>query len=291
LFSYLIQPVAALMLTNPNTLGLFESNIQEVAEVVHNSGGLVYGDGANLNALMGIARPGDMGVDVMQFNLHKTFSTPHGGGGPGAGPVGVKKSLEPFLPVPRIIKQAQGFKLECTRQPKSIGKVVAYYGNFGVMVKAYAYIRRLGPQGLTRASQIALLNANYLRVKLRDHYHIPFPDYCMHECVFSDKNLPNEVTTMDVAKRLMDYGFHPPTIYFPLVVHGALMIEPTETESKATLDEFINAMIRIKQEAHDDPETVKSAPHTTPVSRLDEVQAARHPKLRYKKEYKKHENL
>jgi glycine dehydrogenase subunit 2 len=270
------------MLTNPNTLGHFESQVSEVSRIVHKAGGLVYCDGANLNALMGITRPGDMGVDLMQFNLHKTFSTPHGGGGPGAGPVGVKKILEPFLPVPRIERHGEGFVLECQNQPKSIGKVTGYYGNFAVMVKAYAYIRRLGKEGLFRASQMALLNANYLRARLRDHYHIPHPDACMHECVFSDKNLPNEVSTMDVAKRLMDYGFHPPTIYFPLVVHGAMMIEPTETESKATLDEFISAMIRIKDEAHDDPDLVKSAPHKTPLARLDEVQAARHPRLRWR---------
>ncbi len=279
---FMDQSVAALMLTNPNTLGLFESHISEISEIVHKAGGLVYCDGANLNALMGIARPGDMGVDLMQFNLHKTFSTPHGGGGPGAGPVGVKKILEPFLPVPRIERRGQGFVLECQNQPKSIGKVTGYYGNFAVMVKAYAYIRRLGAKGLLRASRMALLNANYLRVKLRHHYHIPHSDYCMHECVFSDKNLPNEVITMDVAKRLMDYGFHPPTIYFPLVVHGAMMIEPTETESKATLDEFISAMARIKEEAETTPDIVKSAPHNTPVARLDEVQAARHPRLRWK---------
>jgi len=195
----------------------------------------------------------------------------------------VKKSLEPCLPAPRIIKKGEGFALEYDL-PKSIGKVVAFYGNFGVMIKAYAYIRRLGAVGLGRASRMALLNANYLRVKLRDHFDIPFPESCMHECVFSDKNLPNEVTTMDVAKRLMDYGFHPPTIYFPLVVHGAMMIEPTETESRGAIDEFISAMKAIKEEAHEKPELVKSAPHTTPVSRLDEVAAARHPKLRYKKE-------
>ena len=278
---FMDESVAGLMLTNPNTLGLFESHIAEIADAVHQKGGLVYGDGANLNALMGIARPGDMGVDVIQFNLHKTFSTPHGGGGPGSGPVGVKKLLEPFLPAPVIGRRADRYFLDWDR-PQSIGKVGQYYGNFGIMVRAYAYIRSLGPEGLLEASRRAILNANYLRVKLRDHLHLPHPDACMHECVFSDKGLPHEVTTLDLAKRLMDYGFHPPTIYFPLVVHGALMVEPTESESKETLDQFAEAIRSIVQEARENPDLLKAAPHRTPVGRLDEVRAARKPVLRWK---------
>ncbi|OGP59893.1 MAG: glycine dehydrogenase (aminomethyl-transferring) [Deltaproteobacteria bacterium RBG_13_61_14] len=277
---FMDESVAGLMLTNPNTLGLFESYIAEVAEAVHKKGGLVYGDGANLNALMGIARPGDMGIDVIQFNLHKTFSTPHGGGGPGAGPVGVKKHLEPYLPVPIITERQGRYDYDWDR-PQSIGKVGQYYGNFGVMVRAGAYIRRLGGQGLAEASRLAILNANYLRVKLRDHFHLPHPDACLHECVFSDKGLPSEVTTLDLAKRLMDYGFHPPTIYFPLVVHGALMVEPTESESKETLDQFIEAMVQISREARENPDLLQSAPQRTPVGRLDEVRAARKPILRW----------
>jgi glycine dehydrogenase subunit 2 len=279
---FMDESVAGLMLTNPNTLGLFESHVAEVAEAVHRKGGLVYGDGANLNALMGLARPGDMGVDVIQFNLHKTFSTPHGGGGPGSGPVGVKKHLEPFLPAPVIARRDDRYFLDGDR-PQSIGRVGQYYGNFGIMVRAYAYIRSLGPQGLAEASRLAILNANYLRVKLREHLHLPHPEACMHECVFSDKGLPHEITTLDLAKRLMDYGFHPPTIYFPLVVHGALMIEPTESESKETLDRFIAAIQAIVQEARENPDLLKSAPHRTPVGRMDEVRAARKPVLRWKR--------
>ena len=280
---FMDETVAGLMLTNPNTLGLFESRIAEVAEAVHRKGGLVYGDGANLNALLGIARPGDMGIDVIQFNLHKTFSTPHGGGGPGSGPVGVKKILEPFLPAP-VIAEKNGRYFYDWDRPRSIGKLTQYYGNFGIMVRAYAYIRRLGAEGLHQASRLAILNANYLRVELRDHFHLPHPDACMHECVFSDKGLPAEVSTLDVAKRLMDYGFHPPTIYFPLVVRGALMVEPTETESKEWLDRFAEAMRNISEEARENPDLLKSAPHRTPVGRLDEVRAARKPVLRWKPE-------
>jgi glycine dehydrogenase subunit 2 len=275
---HLDSSVAGLMLTNPNTLGLFETHIAKIAELIHSAGGLLYMDGANLNALMGMARPGDMGVDVMQMNLHKTFSTPHGGGGPGSGPVAVKKFLEPFLPNPRVMKDGAKFKLDCAR-PKSIGRLTGWYGNVLVWVKAFTYILRMGSDGLKLASELAVLNANYIRAKLRGHYQISHPDTCMHECVFSDKGLPNEIITMDVAKRLIDYGFHPPTVYFPLVIHGAIMIEPTETESKQRIDEFIDAMVRIKQEAEQDPELVKGAPHKTPVSRLDEVAAARHPVL------------
>jgi glycine dehydrogenase subunit 2 len=274
--------VAALMVTNPNTLGLFESNIGEIAEIVHRAGGLLYCDGANLNSMMGIARPGDMGIDLMQFNLHKTFSTPHGGGGPGSGPVGVAEELVDFLPVPRVEKTPSGFCVAFDR-PKSIGRVKSFYGQFAVMVRAYVYIREMGFTGLKRASEMAVLNANYIRARLEDTYHLPYPARSMHEVVFSDKNLQFAgVTTLDVAKRLLDYGFHPPTVYFPLVVHGALMIEPTETESPETLDEFVDAMNKIAEEAQTDPEIVRTAPHKTVVRRLDEVKAARDPILTWK---------
>ena len=275
---YLDNTVAGLMLTNPNTLGLFETHIAKIAEAVHAAGGLLYMDGANLNALMGIARPGDMGVDVMQMNLHKTFSTPHGGGGPGSGPVAVKKILEPYLPNPRVVRDGETFRLDCAR-PKSIGRMTGWFGNALVWVKAFTYILRMGRDGLKRASELAVLNANYIRAKLKDHYQITYPDACMHEAVFSDKGFPNEIITMDIAKRLIDYGFHPPTIYFPLVIHGALMIEPTETECKDRMDEFVGALIKIRREAETEPQLLKSAPARTPVSRLDEVSAARHPVL------------
>jgi glycine dehydrogenase subunit 2 len=278
------QDVAALMVTNPNTLGLFESNIGEIAEIVHRAGGLVYCDGANLNSMMGIARPGDMGIDVMQFNLHKTFSTPHGGGGPGSGPVGVAEELLDFLPVPQVEKTPSGFRVT-TERPKSIGRVKSFYGQFAVMVRAYVYIREMGALGLRRASEMAVLNANYIRARLEDTYHLPYPAQSMHEVVFSDKNLQDAgVTTLDVAKRLLDYGFHPPTVYFPLVVHGAMMIEPTETESPETLEEFIQAMKKIAEEARTDPELVRTSPHKTVVRRLDEVKAAREPILTWKPE-------
>jgi glycine dehydrogenase subunit 2 len=273
--------VAALMITNPNTLGIFESHIEAVAEIVHRRGGLLYLDGANLNALMGIAKPGDMGVDVLHINLHKTFSTPHGGGGPGSGPVAVKSFLGDFLPVPRIVARESGFELE-ESAPRSIGRVRSFFGNFGVLVRAYAYILALGGDGLENASQMALLNANYLRKRLEGHYHLPYAAPCMHECVFTDRlQQRHGVSTLDVAKRLLDYGFHPPTIYFPLVVSGALMIEPTETESRETLDSFAEAMIAIAEEAKANPERVKAAPHSTPVGRLDEARAARRPVLRW----------
>jgi len=276
------EEVAALMVTNPNTLGLFEENICEIAEIVHEKGGLVYCDGANLNALMGLTRVGDMGVDVLHFNLHKTFSTPHGGGGPGAGPVGVKAPLVDYLPIPTLEKRGDLFYFD-EQRPKSIGKVRSFYGNFGILVRSYAYILSMGAEGLKKASQMALLNANYLRARLKGHYFLPYDFPCMHECVFSDR-LQSKfgVTALDIAKRLMDYGFHPPTIYFPLVVHGALMIEPTESESKETLDQFIDAMVQIAREAETDPEVVRSAPHRTKVFRLDEVLANRKPKLRWK---------
>ncbi|MBI3014695.1 MAG: aminomethyl-transferring glycine dehydrogenase subunit GcvPB [Candidatus Tectomicrobia bacterium] len=274
--------VAALMLTNPNTLGIFEENILEIAEIIHRQGGLLYCDGANMNALVGISRPADMGFDVIQFNLHKTFSTPHGGGGPGAGPVGIGQALTPYMPVPTIEREG-GFFRRNYDVPKTIGKLHAFYGNFGVLVRAYAYIRTLGPEGLKRATEVAVLNANYLMQELKGTYDLPYDRLCKHECVFSDKNQArHDVHALEIAKRLIDYGFHPPTMYFPLIVKGALMIEPTETESKETLDRFIEAMKAIAREAEESPELVRQAPHTTRVSKPDETQAARHPVLRWK---------
>jgi len=276
------QDVAALMLTNPNTLGLFEEEILQIADLIHHSGGLIYCDGANMNALMGIAKPGDMGIDVLHLNLHKTFSTPHGGGGPGGGAVAVKRVLEPLLPVPLIEKGERGYYLNYDRL-QSIGKVRSFYGNFAVMVKALAYILTMGAEGLRRVSEAAVVNANYIRKKLAGIYHLPYDRPSMHEVVFSDKiQAARGVRTIDIAKRLMDYGFHPPTVYFPLIVHGALMIEPTETESMEELDAFIEAMKSIAREAEENPELVRSAPHLTKVSRLDEVAAARKPVLRWK---------
>ena len=274
--------VAAIMITNPNTLGLFEEHIAEIARTVHAKGGQVYCDGANLNAVMGITRPGDWGVDVIQINLHKTFSQPHGGGGPGAGPVGVRKHLAPFMPIPTVEKKGDVFWLDFDR-PQSIGKVRSFATSFGVMVRAYAYIRSLGAAGLKRAAETAVLNANYLMHQLKGAYHLPYDRVCKHECVFSDAlQLQNDVKTLDIAKRLMDYGFHPPTIYFPLIVSGALMIEPTETESKETLDQFIAAMKEIAREAKEEPDVVRAAPHKPLRSRLDETRAARQPILRWK---------
>ncbi len=277
--------VAALMITNPNTLGLFEEHIARIAEIVHAQGGLVYGDGANLNALLGISRPGDLGIDVMHFNLHKTFSTPHGGGGPGSGPVGVKNLLAPYLPVPVVRKLAgdegDGYTLDY-EFPQSIGRLHASFGNAGMFIRAYAYLRSLGREGLRRCAEMAVLNANYLLARLREAYHVPYDRPVMHECVLSDRRLADTgVTTMDLAKRLIDYGYHPPTIYFPLIVHGALMIEPTESESLEGLDRFADALIAIAQEAHENPELVRSAPHHTRRSRLDETRAARQPVLRW----------
>ncbi len=275
------EDVAGIMMTNPNTLGLFESHVPEIAEIVHRAGGLVYCDGANLNSIMGIARPGDMGVDVMQFNLHKTFSTPHGGGGPGSGPVGVSAKLEPFLPIPLVEKSDGRFRLEMNR-PQSIGRIKGFYGNFAVMVRAYTYILEMGPEGLKRASELAVLNANYLRAKLEPHLHLPYPGRSLHEVVFSDQATAGQgISTLDIAKRLLDFGFHPPTIYFPLVVHGALMIEPTETESQENLDEFVSAILSILEEAKSNPDKLHAAPHNMFVSRLDEVKAARSPVLRW----------
>jgi glycine dehydrogenase subunit 2 len=270
--------VAGLMLTNPNTLGLFERNIESVAAIVHGRGGLLYCDGANANAFMGKTRAGDLGFDVIQLNLHKTFSTPHGCGGPGSGPVGVGPALVDFLPVPRIVKEDDRYAWR-DDYPDTIGRVRAFYGNFNVMVKAYAYIRSLGPDGLKKVSEIAVLNANYVKEKLKAHYDLAYDRTCMHECVFSGRRQVREsgVHTADIAKRLLDYGYHPPTIYFPMIVPEAIMIEPNETESLETLDAFCDAMIAIAREAREDPEKVKSAPLTTPVSRLDEVRAAREP--------------
>lgn len=278
------EDVAALMLTNPNTLGLFDENIVEVADIVHEKGGLLYYDGANANAIMGIARPGDMGFDVVHFNLHKTFSTPHGGGGPGSGPVGVKNHLIPFLPKPVVEEKDGTFYLDYDR-PQSIGKVHSFYGNFGTVVKAYTYMRALGGEGLKTASEDAVLNANYLMARLKEKFYLAYDRLCKHEFVLSSKyQKAAGVHTLDIAKRLLDYGYHPPTIYFPLIVEEAIMLEPTETESKETLDEFVAAMLKIAQEVEEDPELVKSAPHNTVVGRLDETMAARHPVLRYKAE-------
>lgn len=276
---------AALMLTNPNTLGLFEENIVELAEIVHSAGALLYYDGANLNAIMGKARPGDMGFDVVHLNLHKTFSTPHGGGGPGSGPVGVKSALVPFLPVPLVEKDLAGrFRLVYDR-PQSIGKVKSFYGNFLVALKAYTYLRAIGPEGVARASEDAVLNANYLLAKLRPFFAVPFDRTCMHEFVLSgSRQKAKGVHTLDMAKRLLDLGFHAPTIYFPLIVEEALMIEPTETESKQQLDVFVEAMIQIAREAEEEPEVIHHAPHHTPVRRLDEARAARQPDLRWTKD-------
>jgi glycine dehydrogenase subunit 2 len=283
------EDVAALMLTNPNTLGIFEENIIRIAEILHAKGALLYMDGANMNALMGIARPGDFGVDAMHLNLHKTFSTPHGGGGPGAGPVAVKRELEPFLPLPRLKlfskKSARSGKKWTWdyRRKASIGRVRAFYGNFGVLVRALAYILAHGGPGLRNVTLDAVLNANYLRKKLEPHYDLPYASPSMHEVVFSDtRQAKQDVHTGEIAKRLIDYGFHPYTVSFPLIVRGAMMIEPTETETKHELDRFIQAMIDIAEEIETNPELVKSAPHSTRTSRVDEVTAARKPVLRWK---------
>jgi glycine dehydrogenase subunit 2 len=272
------EDTAGIMVTNPNTLGLFENNIKEVAEIVHAKGGLVYADGANMNAVMGIVNMADIGVDVLHLNLHKTFSTPHGGGGPGSGPVCVTGALDKFLPVPRVVKTGAAYALS-DDYPDSIGKLHAFYGNFGIQIRAYSYILSMGPD-LKKASQYAVLNANYLKESLKDVFHLPYDRPCMHECVFTDQNQHAfKVTTLDIAKRLMDYGFHPPTIYFPLVVSGALMMEPTESESKENLDHFIDALKQIAGEARSNPDLLLNAPHLTKVKRLDETTAARKPCL------------
>ena len=279
--SHCDECVAGLMLTNPNTLGLFEEHVREVIELIHGCGGLIYGDGANMNALLGVVRPGDLGFDVLHYNLHKTFSTPHGGGGPGSGPVGVAEHLVEFLPGPIVDIVEEGDEVTpplygLVHPPKSIGRVKAFHGHFGVIVRAYAYMRVQGKSGLRAISDHAVLNANYLRMKLKDTYNIPFDRTCMHEFVAEGcwEDAP-DIHALDIAKRLMDFGFHPPTNYFPLIVHEALMIEPTETESVETLDAFVEAMLTIAEEAKVDPEVLQTAPHTTPFGRLDEVKAAK----------------
>lgn len=275
--------VAAVMLTNPNTVGMFEKNIPAIAKMVHDAGALLYYDGANLNPMLGVARPGDMGFDIMHINLHKTFSTPHGGGGPGAGPVGVRHGLEQFLPVPRVEREEDGTFCVVAADDSSLGSVSSWFGNFAVYVRALAYIVTLGAEGLAKVGPIATLNANYVMNRLKDLYMLPIPAPCKHEFVFdglADKS--TGVTTLNIAKRLLDMGFHAPTIYFPLLFHESLMIEPTETESLATLDSFIDAMRQIAREGAESPETVKSAPHDTPVTHPDEVEAALHPKITYK---------
>ncbi|TRZ37608.1 glycine dehydrogenase subunit 2 [Niallia circulans] len=274
---------AALMLTNPNTLGLFEENILEMAKIVHDAGGKLYYDGANLNAVLSKARPGDMGFDVVHLNLHKTFTGPHGGGGPGSGPVGVKADLIPYLPKPIITKSGEEYVFDNDR-PLSIGRVKPYYGNFGINVRAYTYIRSMGPDGLKAVTENAVLNANYMMRSLAEYYDLPFDRHCKHEFVLSGRRQKKlGVRTLDIAKRLLDFGYHPPTIYFPLNVEECIMIEPTETESKETLDQFIDAMIQIAKEAEETPEIVQEAPHTTVIGRLDETLAARKPVLRYMK--------
>ncbi|MBS2969612.1 aminomethyl-transferring glycine dehydrogenase subunit GcvPB [Metabacillus sp. KIGAM252] len=277
------RDTAALMLTNPNTLGLFEENILEMAEIVHEAGGKLYYDGANLNAVLSKARPGDMGFDVVHLNLHKTFTGPHGGGGPGSGPVGVKKDLIRFLPKPVLVKENGAFHFDYDR-PDSIGRVKPFYGNFGINVRAYTYIRTMGPDGLKAVTEYAVLNANYMMRRLAPHFDLPFDKHCKHEFVLSGKRQKKlGVRTLDIAKRLLDFGYHPPTIYFPLNVEECIMIEPTETESKETLDAFIDAMIQIAKEAEENPEIVQEAPHTTVVKRLDETLAARKPVLKFEK--------
>jgi glycine dehydrogenase subunit 2 len=275
--------VAALMLTLPNTLGLFDRNILRIAEMVHAAGAQLYCDGANLNALLGQVKVGDLGFDVVQMNLHKTFSTPHGGGGPGAGPVAVKAHLAPFLPSPRVVRNAEG-RYDFEQAERSIGKMGLFHGNFGIMVRAYAYIRSLGAAGLREVSENAVINANYLSACLRQAYPLPYDRRCLHEAVFAGVlRRAKGVRTLDIAKRLIDYGFHPPTVYFPLIVDEALMIEPTETESRETLDAFCEAMLAIAREAEEDPDLLKSAPHNAPLRRLDEATAARHPVLRWQR--------
>ncbi len=281
------EEVAAFMLTNPNTLGKFEQNIEEICRIVHNQGGFVYMDGANLNALVGVTKPADFGIDVMHMNLHKTFSTPHGGGGPGAGPVAVTAELEPYLPFPRLAKNEDGTLQWNDDCPKSIGRVRAYHGNFGVLVRALSYILTHGDEGLREATETAVLNANYIAHHLKEVYEIAYPGALMHEVIFSDKNqLQYGIKNIDIAKRLIDYGFYPPTMSFPLIVHGALMVEPTETESREELDLFIDAMKSINEEAVENAEILKTAPHTTKVGRLDEVTAARKPVLRWRPDHK-----
>jgi glycine dehydrogenase subunit 2 len=275
----LTDEVAGLMLTNPSTLGLFERNICEISKLVHEAGGLVYYDGANLNAIMGKSRPGDMGFDIVHLNLHKTFSTPHGGGGPGAGPVGVRHDLVKYLPVPVVGKKDDKYYLDYDK-PSSIGRLMGFYGNFGVLLKAYTYILKMGASGLREASEAAVLNANYLQSQLKKEYKLPIEQVCKHEFVLSGMK-DSDVHTLDIAKRMLDYGVHPPTVYFPLIIDEALMVEPTDTETLETLDNFIEIMNKIKKEAIENPKILEEAPTTTPVRRLDEVQAARKPKVKW----------
>lgn len=275
------ENVAGLMLTNPSTLGLFEEDIKEIERLIHEAGGLLYYDGANMNAIMGVTRPGDMGFDVVHLNLHKTFTTPHGGGGPGSGPVGVKKDLIKFLPVPMVEKNENRYMLNYDK-PESIGKVKAFYGNFGMLIRAYTYIKTMGAEGIKAASTTAVLNANYMKEKLKHDYYLPIDKVCKHEFVLGGLGKDSEVSTLDIAKRLLDYGYHPPTIYFPLIIDNAMMIEPTETESIETIDAFIDILIKISKEAKENPEILKEAPHNTPVRRLDEATAARNPVLTWK---------
>ena len=276
--------IAGIMMTNPNTLGLFEKDIREIAALVHECGGLLYYDGANMNALMGVVRPGDMGFDVLHLNLHKTFSTPHGGGGPGAGPVGVAQHLVPYLPVPKVLEDVDGsLYVEGSGAGDTCGRISGFMGNFAVLLRAYTYILTLGKQNIRMVGPLAVLGANYIKESLKDSFKLPIASVCKHEFVFDGLlDQSTGVTTLDVAKRLLDYGFHAPTIYFPLLFHQAIMIEPTETESKETLDGFIEIMKHIAEEALNDPESLKTAPHTTPVRRLDETTAARQPVLRYR---------
>lgn len=282
------EDTAALMLTNPNTLGLFEEDILEVARVIHDAGGKLYYDGANMNAILGITRPADMGFDVVHLNLHKTFTGPHGGGGPGSGPIGVKADLKPYLPKPLLTKEGDHYYFDYDR-PQSIGRIKPYFGNFGINVRAYAYLRTMGEKGLKQVSENAVVNANYLMRLLAPYYQLPYNRHCKHEFVISGKRQKKRgVSTLDIAKRLLDYGFHPPTIYFPTIIDESMMVEPTETETKETLDAFADAMIQIAKEAQEEPETVQEAPYHTAVSRLDETTAARKPILRYikgKKEF------
>ena len=279
------EEIAAMMMTNPNTLGLFEKEIPEIAKLIHECGGLMYYDGANLNPMLGVSRPGDMGFDVMHINLHKTFSTPHGGGGPGSGPVGVREGLEQFLPTPRVVldEENEMLKVETGNYDKSLGSVGAFFGNFGVILRAYTYILSLGRDNVKMVGPLATLNANYIKESLKDFYELPIGGLCKHEFVFDGlKDKSTGVTTMDVAKRLLDYGYHAPTIYFPLLFHESPMIEPTENESKETIDGFISVMKTIAQEAKENPELVKSAPHNTPIGRVDDVLAAKHPVVTFK---------
>ena len=275
--------VAAMMMTNPNTLGLFETEIPEITRLVHECGGLMYYDGANLNPMLGACRPGDMGFDVMHINLHKTFSTPHGGGGPGSGPVGVRAGLEQFLPRPHVVKDGETYRIEKEAGSNTPIHVGAFFGNFGVIIKAYTYILTLGKENIKMVGPLATLNANYIKECLKDVYELPIDGLCKHEFVFDGlKDKSTGITTMDVAKRLLDYGYHAPTIYFPLLFHESMMIEPTESESKETIDGFINVLRTIAQEAIEQPETVHGAPHHTPIGRVDDVLAAKNPILTYK---------